>query len=142
MQKGRFCDDIVGRASMERTKGHNRSLNRIYIAADNGLHLGNKVASRHQSIIGFMRKGRMPPFPLKGQLDFTGTSKKRSSISGNIANFEIRPHMEAVKLIRQPVAKGTIFIHEHSASFIFLSRLKEKEQIVGRLSAHSLLQQS
>ena len=142
MQKSCFCDDIVGRASMERTKGHNRSLDRIDIAADNGLHLGDKVASRHQSIIGFLRKGRMASLPLKGQLDFTGASKESSSISGNITDLEVRPHMEAVKLIRQPVAKSTVFVHEHSTSFIFLCRLKEKEQIVGRLSAHSLLQQS
>ena len=84
MQKGRFCDDIVGRASMERTKGHNRPLDRIDIAADNGLHLGDKVASRNQSIIGFMGKSCMAPLPLKGQLDFTGTSKEGSSVSGNI----------------------------------------------------------
>ena len=69
----------------------------------------------------------MAPLSLKGQLDFTGTSKKRSSVSGNIADLEVRSHMEAVKLIRQPVAKSAIFIHEHSASFIFLCRLKEKE---------------
>ena len=142
MQKGRFCDDIVGRASMERTKGHNRPLDRIDIAADNGLHLGDKVASRHQSIIGFMRKGRMASLPLKSQLDLTGASKESSSVSRNITNFEIRPHMKSVKFIWQPVAKSTVFIHEHSASFIFLSRLKEKKQIVDRLSAHSLFQQA
>ena len=84
----------------------------------------------------------MTSFPLKGQLDFTGTSKKRSSVSRNIADLEIWPHMETIKLIWQPVAQGTVFVHEHSASFIFLSRLKEKEQIVGRLSAHRLLQQA
>ena len=127
---------------MERAKGYNCSLDRIDIATDNGLHLGDKVASRNQSIIGFMGKSCMAPLPLKGQLDFTGTSKESSSVSGNIADLEIRSHMEAVKLIWQPVAKGTVFIHEHSTSFIFLSRLKEKEQIVGRLSAHSLLQQA
>ena len=142
MQKGRFCDDIVGRASMERTKGHNRPLDRIDIAADNGLHLGDKVASCHQSIIGFMRKGRMAPLTLKSQLDFTGASKESSSVSRNITDLEVRSYMETVKLIWQPVAKSTVFIHEHSASFIFLSRLKEKEQIVGRLSAHSLFQQT
>ena len=127
MQKGRFCDDIVGCASMERTKGYNRSLDRIDIAADNGLHLSDKVASRHQSIVGLMRKSRMPPLSLKGQLDFTGTSKKRSSVGRNIANLEIRSHMETVKLIWQPVTKSTVFVHEHSTSFIFLCRLKEKE---------------
>ena len=142
MQKGPFCDDIVGRASMERTKGHNCSLDRIDIAADNSLHLSDKVASRHQSIIGFMRKGRMPPLPLKSQLNFTGTSKEGSSISGNIADLEVRSHMETVKFIWQPVAKGTVFVHEHTASFIFLCRLKEKEQVVGRLSSHSLFQQA
>ena len=142
MQKGRFCDDIVGRASMERTKGYNRPLDRIDIATDNGLHLGDKVASRYQSIIGFMRKGRMTSLPLKGQLNFTGTSKKRSSVSRNIADLEVRSHMESVKFIWQPVTKSTVFVHEHTASFIFLSRLKEKEQIVGRLGAHSLLQQA
>ena len=84
----------------------------------------------------------MTSLPLKGQLDFTGTSKKRSSVSRNIADLEIWPHMETVKFIRQPVAKGTVFVHEHTASFVFLSRLKEKEQIVGRLSAHSLFQQA
>ena len=84
----------------------------------------------------------MPPLPLKGQLDFTGASKERSSVSRNITNFEVRPHMKSVKFIWQPVAKCTIFIHEHTASFVFLSRLKEKEQILDRLSAHSLLQQS
>ena len=46
--------------------------------------------------------------------------------------------METVRFIWQPVAKGTVFIHEHTASFIFLCRLKEKEQIVGRLSALEL----
>ena len=142
MQKGRFCDDIVGRASMERTKGHNRSLDRIDIAADNGLHLGDKVASRYQGIIGFVRKGRMASLPSKGQLDFTGASKEGSSVSRNITDLEVRPHMETVKFIWQPIAKGTVFVHEHTASFIFLCRLKEKEQIVGRLSTHSLFQQA
>ena len=84
----------------------------------------------------------MAPLTLKSQLDFTGASKERSSISGNIADLEVWPHMETVKLIWQPVTKSTVFVHEHSTCFIFLCRLKEKEQIVGRLSAHSLLQQA
>ena len=142
MQKGRFCYDIVGRASIERTKGYNRPLDRIDIAADNGLHLGDKVASRHQSVIGFMRKGRMAPLTLKSQLDFTGASKESSSVSRNITDLEVRSHMKSIKLIWQPVTKSTVFVHEHTASFVFLCRLKEKKQIVGRLSAHSLLQQT
>ncbi len=45
--------------------GHEPKVNRSSIdqdiAADNGLKICDKVASRYQGIIGFMRKGRMPP---------------------------------------------------------------------------------
>ena len=72
------------------------------------LHLGDEVASRHQSIIGFMGESCMAPLPLKGQLDFTGTSKEVPLLSGNITNFEIRPHMKSVKFIWQPIAKSIV----------------------------------
>ncbi len=67
----------------------------------------------------------MAPF-LKGQLDFTGASKKRSSISGNLADLEIWPHMEAVNSSGSQSPKALSFVHEYSASFHFLSIERER----------------
>ena len=50
--------------------------------------------------------------------------------------------MEAVELIRQPVSKGPVLIHEHASGFIFLGWLKEKQEIVLRLYFDQLLQQA
>ena len=50
--------------------------------------------------------------------------------------------MEAVELIRQPVFKGPILIHEHASSLIFLGWLKEEQEIVLRLFLNQLFQQA
>ena len=85
MQKGCLRNDIIGRPCMHGTEGHNRSLDRIDIAADNGLDLSDKIAGGDQGILGFMGKGGVSTFSFKGQLHFTGPCKERPPIGRNLA---------------------------------------------------------
>ena len=84
MQKGCLRNDIIGRPRMHGTEGYNRSLDRIDIAADNGLHLGDKIAGSDQGILGFMWKSGVSTFSFKGQLHFTGPCKERPTIGRNL----------------------------------------------------------
>ena len=85
MQKGRLRNDIIGRPRMHGTKGHNCSLDRIDITADNGLNLGDKIAGSNQGILSFMRKSGVSTFSFKGQLHFTGPCKERPPIGRDFA---------------------------------------------------------
>ena len=85
MQKGRLCNDVIGRPRMHGTEGHNCPLDRIDIPANNGLDLGDKIAGSDQGILGFMGKGGVSTFSFKGQLHFTGPCKERPPIGRNLA---------------------------------------------------------
>ena len=85
MQKGRLRNDIIGRPHMHGTEGHNSSLDRIDIAADNGLNLGDKIASSDQGILGFMGKGGVPALTFKSNFHLTCPCKERPPIGRDFA---------------------------------------------------------
>ena len=137
-----FSNNVISRSCMERTKGNYPTLDRINISTDNRLYLSNKVRSCYKGIIGFMWEGSMSTFPLESNEDFTSSSKKSACICRNITHLEIWTNMETIKFIWQPISKGTILIHQHPTSFIFFSRLEEKEQIIFRLHLNHLIQET
>ena len=72
----------------------------------------------------------MSTLALEGHPNFTSPSKQGACIGRYISHLQIRPHMQAIKFIGFPVAKGAILIHEHASGRIFFSRLEEKEEVV------------
>ena len=77
-----------------------------------------------------MWKGCVATFAFETDLHLASPCKERVGIGRNLTNLQIWPNMKPIKLVWQPVSKSAILIHEHATSFIFFSRLKQKEQIV------------
>ena len=75
----------------------------------------------------------MAPLTLEGYPNFTGPCKKGACVGGHVTHLQIWPHMQAIKFIWFPVAKGPILVQEHASGCIFLSRLEEKEEVIFRL---------
>ena len=119
-------DDVGGLACVNHGDGHHACINRLLVAADDGLKRLHHLASHRHRVQAVVRKGSVATAAFDDDLELVAGGHHRPRAHGKFANLGARPVMHAEHRLHREFLEQPVFDHLAGAATAFFGGLENQ----------------